>query len=328
MKKMATFFDEKGDKVVCNLCPNHCVLGDNEVGVCKVRYSEDGILYTKNYGDISSIAMDPIEKKPLYHFKPGTKILSIGTWGCNFKCGFCQNWEISQEKPPIKVVTPQQIVDIAVSRNSSGIAYTYSEPIVWYEFVLDTSRLAVKNGLYNVLITNGYIELEPLKLLIQNIHAMNIDLKGSNKDFYRKECGGDYESVLKVIEYAIKSGVWVEVTTLVIPGKNDNEEELINEFKALSDINKDIPLHLSRYFPSYNYDISPTSIEKLERLYDVAKEFLNYVYIGNIFNKKYETTYCPECHSEIISREGYDVQIKNLTEEGKCSICGRNIAIV
>ncbi|MBO8160373.1 MAG: AmmeMemoRadiSam system radical SAM enzyme [Thermosipho sp. (in: Bacteria)] len=325
MKKMATFFEEKDGGVVCKLCPHNCFLKDGEIGICKVRYNQNGILYTKNYGDISSIAMDPIEKKPLYHFKPGTEILSVGTWGCNFRCGFCQNWEISQEKPSVKMVTPQQLVDIALSRNSKGIAYTYSEPIVWYEFVLDTSRIAHKKGLYNVLVTNGFIEIEPLKLLLQNIDAMNIDLKGFNNEFYKKECLGDYRKVLEVIEYAYNAGVHVEVTTLIIPGKNDNEEELLKEFEALSKISKDIPLHLSRYFPAYKYVIPPTPLDKLKKLYVLAKEFLNFVYLGNIFEPEYETTFCPECHSQVIVRRGYDIDLVNLSKEGKCKICGREI---
>lgn len=322
---MATFFEEKDGGVICNLCPHKCFLKNGQTGICGVRFNENGILFTKNYGDISSISMDPIEKKPLYHFSPGTEILSVGTWGCNLKCKFCQNWEISQEKPAIKVVTPDQLVQIALSRGSKGIAYTYSEPIVWYEFVLDTSRIAHKKGLYNVLVTNGYIEIEPLKLLLQNIDAMNIDLKGFNSEFYKKECLGDYESVLKVIKFAYDYGVHVEVTTLVIPGKNDNEEELVREFEALSKISKDIPLHLTRYFPAYKYDIPPTPVDELKKLYLLAKEFLNFVYIGNIFESEYESTICPECNTPLIIREGYDVKILNLTKEGKCKICGREI---
>jgi len=322
---MATFFEEKDGGVICNLCPHKCFLKNGQTGICGVRFNENGILFTKNYGDISSISMDPIEKKPLYHFSPGTEILSVGTWGCNLKCKFCQNWEISQEKPAIKVVTPDQLVQIALSRGSKGIAYTYSEPIVWYEFVLDTSRIAHKKGLYNVLVTNGYIEIEPLKLLLQNIDAMNIDLKGFNSEFYEKECLGDYESVLKVIKFAYDYGVHVEVTTLVIPGKNDNEEELVREFETLSKISKDIPLHLTRYFPAYKYDIPPTPVDELKKLYLLAKEFLNFVYIGNIFESEYESTICPECNTPLIIREGYDVKILNLTKEGKCKICGREI---
>jgi pyruvate formate lyase activating enzyme len=325
MKKMATFFEEKDGGVVCTLCPHKCFLENGQTGICGVRFNENGILYTNNYGDISSISMDPIEKKPLFHFNPGSEILSVGTWGCNMKCKFCQNWEISQKKPPVKVVTPDQLVQIALSRSSKGIAYTYSEPVVWYEFVLDTSRIAHKKGLYNVLVTNGFIEIEPLKLLLQNIDAMNIDLKGFNNEFYKKECLGDYQPVLKVIEFAYNYGIHVEVTTLVIPDGNDNEDELIKEFEAISKISKDIPLHLTRYFPAYKYEKPPTPVEKLKKLYLLAKEFLNFVYIGNLFESEYENTICPDCKTTVISRKGYDVKILNLTKEGKCKVCGREI---
>ncbi|ACJ75817.1 radical SAM protein [Thermosipho africanus H17ap60334] len=326
MKKMATFFDEGDKGIVCRLCPRHCFLSDGQIGFCKTRKNENGILYTINYGEISSIAMDPIEKKPLFHFRPGSKILSIGSWGCNFSCGFCQNWEISQVKPAVKTVTPSQIVEIAKTRNSNGIAYTYNEPIVSYEFVLDTSRIAHKEGLYNVLVTNGYIEFEPLNVLLQSIDAMNIDLKGSNEEFY-KEMGGSYSHVLKVIETAKNRGVHVEVTTLVIPTKNDDEKELIQEFKDLAKIDKDIPLHLSRYFPAYKYEIPPTPIETLEKLYSIAKEYLNFVYIGNVFEPRYESTFCPDCGTQLIYREGYNVDIKNITEGGYCKVCGRKVVV-
>ncbi|MBT1248143.1 MULTISPECIES: AmmeMemoRadiSam system radical SAM enzyme [unclassified Thermosipho (in: thermotogales)] len=323
MKKMATFFNEKDGGIVCELCPRKCFLKDDQMGFCKVRKNEDGILYTMNYGEISAIAMDPIEKKPFFHFRPKDKVFSIGSWGCNFSCGFCQNWEISQVKPAVKTVTPVQIVEMAKNSNSGGIAFTYNEPIVGYEFVLDTSRISHKEGLYNVLVTNGYIELEPLSVLIQNIDAINIDVKG-NESFYR-EIGGDYNHILKVIEFLKSRGIHVEVTTLVIPGKNDNEGDLSKIFEDISKIDRDIPLHLTRYFPAYKYDISPTPIEKLEKLFYIAKEFLNFVYLGNVFDKKFETTFCPECHTELIVRDGYKVEVKNLTEGGICKVCGKKI---
>lgn len=324
MKKMATFFDEEQGGIICKLCPRECYLKDGQIGACKTRKNENGILYTINYGEISSIAMDPIEKKPLFHFKPGSKILSIGSWGCNFSCQFCQNWEISQVKPHVKVVTPSQIVEIAKTRGSEGIAYTYNEPIVSYEFVLDTSRIAHKEGLYNVLVTNGYINIEPLNVLLQNINAMNIDLKGGSESFYNK-IGGSYSHVLKVIEFVKSYGIHVEVTTLIIPGENDNEEDLRREFKDLSNIDKDIPLHLTRYFPAYKYDIPPTPVELLEKIYNIAKEYLNFVYIGNVFDKKYETTICPDCGAELIVRDRYEVELKNITEGGTCKVCGRKV---
>ncbi len=327
MKKMALHFENiEGDTVRCNLCPHRCILKPGQVGLCRVRKNENGILVTLNYGEISAISMDPIEKKPLFHFNPGDKILSVSTIGCNLRCPFCQNWEIAHGDAPTRRVTPEQLVRIALERGSRGIAYTYNEPVIWYEFVLDTSRIASKEGLYNVLVTNGYIEEEPLKLLLQSIHAMNIDLKGWNDKFYLKEIGGKKEVVMKTIETVYKAGIHVEVTTLVIPGKNDNLEELEEEFKWLASVDKNIPLHLSRYFPSYKYTIPPTPPEKLVEIYELAKKYLNFVYIGNLWDEKYETTVCPSCGNVVIRRKGYDVDASGIDEEGRCKVCGFPIA--
>ncbi|MGC8902739.1 MAG: AmmeMemoRadiSam system radical SAM enzyme [Fervidobacterium sp.] len=315
--------------IQCNLCPHNCKLAEGSVGVCKVRKNIAGKLYTMNYGEVTSIALDPIEKKPIFHFYPGSSIISVGTWGCNFKCLFCQNWEISQERSYyVKKITPKVLVEIALEykhEGNIGVAYTYSEPIVWYEFVYETAKLASDAGLKNVLVTNGYINPEPLKELGKYIDAMNIDLKAMNNDFYRKVCGGDYESVLRTIDYCIANGIHVEVTTLVIPGDNDDLEELEEEFKILSRMSKDIPLHLSRYYPAYRYTKPPTKIEKLNEIYNVAKKYLNYVYLGNVWDEKYESTYCPKCGNLAIIRRGYDVKIVNLDEEGRCKTCNNQI---
>ena len=327
MKKMALHFENLDEETVrCNLCPHRCVLKPGQKGLCRVRVNEGGVLVTLNYGEISAIAMDPIEKKPLFHFNPGDKILSVSTVGCNLRCPFCQNWEIAHENPPTRRVTPEQLVRIALERGSKGIAYTYNEPIIWYEFVLDTSRIAVKEGLYNVLITNGYIEEEPLKLLLQSIHAMNIDLKGWNDEFYLKEIGGKKEVVMRTIEMAHEAGVHVEVTTLVIPGKNDDLEELEEEFKWLASIDPNIPLHLSRYFPHYKYTVPPTPPGKLIQIYELAKKYLNFVYIGNLWMEEYESTVCPKCGSVVIRRRGYEVDASGIDEEGRCKVCGFQIA--
>ena len=327
MKKMALHFENIDEETVrCNLCPHRCVLKPGQAGLCRVRVNEDGILVTLNYGEISAIAMDPIEKKPLFHFNPGDKILSVSTVGCNLRCPFCQNWEIAHESPPTRRVTPEQLVRIAVERGSKGIAYTYNEPVIWYEFVLDTARIAVKEGLYNVLVTNGYIEEEPLKLLLQSIHAMNIDLKGWNDKFYLKEIGGKKEVVMRTIKMAYEAGIHVEVTTLVIPGKNDDLEELEEEFKWLASIDENIPLHLSRYFPNYKYTIPPTPPEKLIEIYKIAKKYLNFVYIGNLWDPEYETTVCPKCGSVVIKRSGYEIDASGMDEEGRCKVCGFQIA--
>uniref|UniRef100_A0A7V4KEW8 AmmeMemoRadiSam system radical SAM enzyme n=1 Tax=Fervidobacterium pennivorans TaxID=93466 RepID=A0A7V4KEW8_FERPE len=328
--KEAMFYEQLNNNMVrCGLCPHSCVIKENAVGVCKVRKNVNGKLYSLNYGEVSSIALDPIEKKPLFHFCPGSLIISVGTWGCNFRCQFCQNWEISQQRPPyVKKITPEDLVDIATEykhEGNIGIAYTYSEPIVWYEFVYETAKLAKTKNLKNVLVTNGYINDQPLEELIPFIDAMNIDLKAFNNDFYQKVCGGRYEYVLRTIEKAHDAGVHVEVTTLIVTSGNDNFDELEEEFKALAKISSDIPLHLSRYHPAYRYSEPPTKVEFLIEAYKLAKRYLNYVYLGNVWDERYESTYCPKCGSLVIIRRGYDVRIVNLDEEGRCKTCNNQI---
>lgn len=315
--------------IECNLCPHNCSIQNNRTGVCKARKNIDGVLYSLNYGEITSIALDPIEKKPLYHFYPGSSIISVGSWGCNFVCAFCQNWEISQQRPYyIKYIEPEELVEIAVrykEKGNIGIAYTYNEPIVWYEFVYECAKLAHLSGLKNVLVTNGYINQDPLERLGSYIDAMNIDLKAYNNEFYRKVCGGDYQSILQTIEYCTRNGIHVEVTTLIVPGGNDNVVELEEEFKHLSKISKEIPLHLSRYHPAYKYSLPSTSVERLVELYNIAKRHLSYVYLGNVWDEKYESTYCPNCGSVVIIRKGYTIDIRNLDNEGRCTVCSNQI---
>ncbi len=323
---MALYFTSLGDgKVRCELCPHHCVLDEGQMGFCLTRKNQDGIMELMNYGQITSIAIDPIEKKPLFHFNPSDKILSIGSFGCNMKCAFCQNWEISQQMAPTKRVLPEQIVAIATERGSKGIAYTYNEPFVWFEFVLDTSRIATKEGLYNVLVTNGLVEKGPLNLLIQSIHAMNIDLKAFDEDVYRR-LGGDLKTVKYTIERSLGCGIHVEVTTLIVPGLNDDKEQLENEFKWLSSLSRSLPLHLSRYFPNYKMSNPPTNPEELIDLYNMARQYLDFVYIGNLWDMRYENTICPDCGEVVVKRQGYDVQITALDSEGRCKKCGRKIA--
>ncbi|HOQ39989.1 MAG TPA: AmmeMemoRadiSam system radical SAM enzyme [Fervidobacterium sp.] len=332
--KEAMFYRKEGQEVQmrmvrCELCPHSCVIANEKVGVCKARKNIDGVLYSMNYGEVSSIALDPIEKKPLFHFYPGRYIISVGTWGCNFRCAFCQNWEISQQRPYyIKTISSADLVNVAVSylhQGNIGISYTYNEPLIWYEYVYETSKLAKEKGLKNVLVTNGFINEEPLREIVPFIDAMNIDLKGLNDDFYRRVCGGRYEPVLNTIEHCVESGVHVEVTTLVIPGENDSDEELEDEFKMLSDISDEIPLHLSRYHPAYRYTKCSTDVEELKHLYELSRKYLKYVYLGNVWDSKYESTYCPNCHSTAIIREGFKTKIVNLDEEGRCKVCNNQI---
>jgi len=329
--KEAKFYEKLAEnKVRCHLCPNRCVIADGKVGLCRVRKNVAATLYSLNYGEVTGIALDPVEKKPLFHFHPGKVILSLGTWGCNFHCAFCQNWEISQEKPYyVKRLTPEEVVYLAeryIHQGNVGIAYTYSEPVVWYEFVYETAILAKRVGLRNVLVTNGYVNTEPLRELIPYLDAANVDLKAINNKFYRKVCGGNYEDVLNTIALLYSSGVHVEVTTLLIPDENDDIAELEEEFKFLSSISTDIPLHLSRYHPAYRYTKPPTDFQKMKLTYETAKKYLNYVYLGNVWDPMFESTYCPKCGSAVIIREGYATKIVGL-EEGKCKVCNNPIPL-
>ncbi|WP_265443207.1 AmmeMemoRadiSam system radical SAM enzyme [Acetivibrio straminisolvens] len=284
--KPAMFYNRMEDlKVHCYLCPHNCTINPGRFGVCRARKNIDGDLHSLNYGKISSIALDPIEKKPLYRFKGGSKILSIGTFGCNLKCSFCQNWVIAHDEPKLYDVTSEDIVNKAkelVPKGNIGIAYTYNEPSVWYEFVYDTAVLARKEGLSNVLVTNGFIGKEALLTLLPYIDAMNIDVKAYTASFYKDICGGVLKNVKETVEIAAKK-CHVEVTTLIIPTLNDGLEEISQLAKWLSTISKDIPLHLSRYFPNYKVqDIPPTPKETLYKAREEAQKYLDYVYLGNV----------------------------------------------
>lgn len=328
--KEAMFYEKlENKKVKCNLCPHNCIIKNNLTGICKVRKNVDGKLYSLNYGEITAISNDPIEKKPLFHFYPGENILSLGTWGCNFKCAFCQNSEISQERPySIYKIEPKELVEIVLNKKAKMVAFTYSEPIVWYEYIFDVVALLKKHGIKIVLVTNGYINKEPLKKLIPYIDAVNIDLKGFNDEFYKKIIGGNKEPVMETIKLCFENNIHVEITTLVVTNGNDNEKELEQLFKWISNISKDIPLHLSRYYPSYKYKELPTNIYFLEKLYNTAKKYLNYVYLGNVWDEKYESTYCPECNTLLIERNGYNIKIQNIDEKGRCKNCLKKIPII
>ncbi|WAM33542.1 AmmeMemoRadiSam system radical SAM enzyme [Caldicellulosiruptor morganii] len=269
-------------KVKCRLCPHECVILPGNTGFCRARKNIDGKLYSLNYGYISSIAFDPIEKKPLYHFYPGSTILSIGTFGCSFRCLHCQNYEISQLTPSVFEVDTERLIELAKKdKDCIGIAFTYNEPTIWFEYVVDVAKRFKEEGFKTVLVTNGYLNEEPLLELLDVIDAANIDLKAFNDEFYKKVCSGDLESVKKFIEICSKK-IHVEITTLIIPTLNDSEEEMENLAKWLSSIDDRIPLHLTRYFPRYKMTLPPTPKETLYRLREIAKKYLMYVYLGNI----------------------------------------------
>jgi pyruvate formate lyase activating enzyme len=287
--KLALYFDKiKNSKVRCHLCPHNCVIKPDGVGACRVRKNIDGELYSLNYGKVTSIALDPIEKKPLFRFHPGSMILSAGSFGCNLKCSFCQNWSIAHGSEASNYtvdVKPGELVNKAMetrNRGNIGIAYTYNEPSIWFEYVYDTARLAKKEGLVNVLVTNGFISIEPLMDLLPFIDAVNIDVKAFTPSFYSKICGAVFENVKETVEICAKK-CHVEITTLVIPDLNDSLEEIEELSRWLSSISPEIPLHLPRFFPNYRMtDKLPTPVETLKKARDKALGWLRFVYMGNV----------------------------------------------
>lgn len=326
--KEAMFYDkQEGKNVRCNLCARRCLILPGKAGFCKVRKNVDGKLYSLVYGKCSSLAIDPIEKKPLFHFAPGTKCLSIATVGCNFRCSFCQNWSISQEYGGIKgeELSPEQIVGIALKNDIPGIAYTYTEPTVFYEYSFETMKLAKKKGLYNVWVSNGYTAPEAIEKMKGLLDAVNVDWKGS-PEFYRKMCSVlDFEPVKEALITYKKIGVLIEITNLLIPGKNDSEEDIRPMCRWIKEnLGADTPLHFSAFYPQYKEDKIPkTSMEILEKAYKTAKEEgLHYVYIGNVLSDK-SSTFCPKCNEKVIDRSGYSASIVH----EKCPKCGFCIMI-
>ncbi|MDQ7798697.1 MAG: AmmeMemoRadiSam system radical SAM enzyme [Candidatus Edwardsbacteria bacterium] len=315
-----------GDVVQCLLCPHLCRIAPGKAGLCRVRRNSDGILEALSYGQVVALAMDPIEKKPLFHFHPGKQILSTGPNGCNLDCQFCQNWEISQQEVPTEYVEPQKLVDLAAKSNSIGLAYTYTEPFIWFEYLLDACRLAHEKGLVNVLVTNGTVNREPLEELLPLIDAMNIDLKSMDAGFYKKTCRGDLQTVLDTIMTA-HGGCHIELTNLVIPGLNDSDQnfdDLVNFVKSVDPL---VPLHLSRCFPQYKTKIEPTPESTLIRFYDRALADLKYVYLGNVSLPGKEDTLCPQCGKVLIERRGYRTAITGIKNKN-CQNCGRKADIV
>jgi pyruvate formate lyase activating enzyme len=315
----------------CQLCPHGCLIGNNEHGSCNTRINRNGNLYTETFGKITAISLDPIEKKPLYHFYPGTKILSIGSFGCTLKCSFCQNYGISQVLPGnFKQYTnynPETIVKLALGKPGNiGIAFTYNEATTFYEFMLETSKLAVKQGLKTVIVTNGYINPKPLEMLLPYMDAFNVDLKAFTDSFYQSVTQSKLEPVKKAIKQIVDSKKHLEITNLVIPCLNDNVKEFEEMVRWIAGETGDrTVLHLSRYFPNYQLEISPTPIHVLHELYEVAKKHLKYVYLGNVIDTERDTTYCDKCENRLIVRELTNTTITGLDKQGNCTKCGNPI---
>ena len=327
--KEAMYWEKlEGGRVHCKLCPHNCNIADGKRGLCRVRKNEGGTLYSIIYGRITSAAMDPIEKKPLYHFHPGKAILSLGTMGCNFACKFCQNYTIAQMEAPTRPLSPEEAVRAAGEHDSIGLAYTYNEPFIWYEYVYDTARLARENGLKNVLVTNGYVQQEPLNDLLPYIDALNIDLKSMRPDFYRKICRGEMEPVLETCKTAARHAL-VEITNLVIPGYNDTDDD----FEKLAtwvaeNMGRQTPAHVSAYFPCYKLQAQPTPLSTLERAYDAFSKHLDYVYLGNVASRRGADTSCTSCGALLIERRGYSTKPVGLADDATCTRCGAENNIV
>jgi len=329
MKKAheALWWKKDNKEVICELCPHFCSISKGKTGLCGVRFNDENKLKTLNYGMVSSIAIDPVEKKPLYHWFPGERILSLGTVGCNLDCPFCQNWPIARWSKTVNLegITPQDVVHLAKNNGLNAVAFTYNEPVVWYEFVLTTSKILRAENIHTVLVTNGYINEAPLKELLPYINAMNIDLKGFSEDVYLL-LHGSLEPVKHTIRMAVEKGIHVEVTHLLVPGINDTEEQFIQMVDWLASISKNVPFHLSRYFPNYKWTAPPTPLQKMREYADIAKKKLNFVYLGNTLEGN--DTYCPNCGALVIKRVGYHVEKLCLNEDGKCGQCNTPIGIV
>jgi pyruvate formate lyase activating enzyme len=331
MQKEAMLYEKLADeKVHCYLCPHHCKIAESKLGICGVRQNLGGTLYTLVYGEIIASHVDPIEKKPLYHFLPGSTSFSIATIGCNFRCGFCQNWQISQaSKREVALsgaekVTPEDVVRAAERSRSKSISYTYTEPTIFFELAYDTAKLAKEAGLYNNFVTNGYMTKEALETIRPYLDAANVDLKSFREDFYRRLCSAHLEPVIETIRRMHELGVWIEVTTLVIPGQNDSEEELADIARFLADVGKEIPWHLSRFHPDYKLtDADSTPVETLRKAREVGKQHgLRYIYLGNVLEGN--DTHCYNC-GETIIRRGYMDTRKVSLKNGICPSCGTPI---
>lgn len=281
MKKALYATQEKEDKVRCGLCPNRCLIAPGARGRCRVRENQDGVLYSLNYGKISALNIDPVEKKPLRRFMPGTKSLSMGSIGCNFHCPWCQNYSISMGDSPTEDWTPEDVVKMALEVGTPSISYTYNEPTIYIEFVLETARLAKEKGLKNIYVTNGYICSEPLGDLLEYIDAFNIDVKTFDPEIYKKFCGGQLSWIQQTVEKAAKKA-HVEITALLVTGVHDNREGLEKMFAWIASVDPAMPLHLTRYFPAYKYHEDATKTEFMMEMKALAEKYLQYVYLGNI----------------------------------------------
>jgi len=328
--KEAMLYEKEDAKVRCNICAHHCRITENGYGVCRTRQNIDGKLYTLIYSSVSSAHVDPIEKKPLYHFFPGTLVFSLGTISCNFRCKHCQNWSISTAKVGEVYTTempPEEAIRQTKKSGCDGIAWTYNEPTIWFEYTYDSAKLAKREELYTIYVTNGYISEDALNEIAPFLDAANVDVKAFSDSFYKKISGAKLEPVLETCERMQEKKIHLELTYLIIPGYNDSEEEIKKFSEWVVDLNASAPVHFSAFYPAHlMLDVPPTSIETLEMAHGIAKEAgLEYVYLGNVPGHEYENTFCPDCGELLIERTGYHVR-KRISKP-ECPECGRSINI-
>lgn len=319
------YWTESGDRLQCLVCPHNCRIAAGRTGICGVRKNNGKEIELTTYGVISGYSSDPVEKKPLYHFYPGYNVLSIGSFGCNMRCDFCQNYHISQTVTisAHDDMSPDELVEAALrTPKNIGLAFTYNEPTIWFEFIRDVSISAQNTGLKTVLVSNGYVNSDPLKEITGFIHAFNIDLKSFNENSYKILTGAHLEPVLNSLRIIAKSGRHLEVTSLIIPGHNDKVDDMEKQAEWIAgELGKQVPLHLSRYYPMYKRDDPATSPETLLRLYEKASEKLDFVYMGNLHSDIGQDTKCPSCGTVVTQRSGYNTLLKNIDAEGRCTRC-------
>lgn len=328
------FIQQEENGVRCLICPHLCVIQEGKRGICETKENQSGKIISLTYGQISALAIDPIEKKPLAHYMPGSKTLSISSIGCNFSCPWCQNSSLSMSKiddVSTRYMAPESVVEIAMAQECESIAYTYNEPLINLNYIEDTARFANESDIQNILVTNGYVHVPSLLQVVDVIDAANVDWKGWNTDFYMKRCGGDMHKVVDATETMHDNGVHVEITFLVIPETNDDMDEIrgMAEYIRLN-LGPDVPLHLSRFFPQYEFQhLPPTPVDTLLKARETAlEEGLRYVYVGNVRGGGYEDTICPKCGEHVVKRTGYTVNKWEIDEENKCKKCGELIPII
>ncbi len=330
--KAAKFYElSNRDQVQCNLCPHNCIIREGKTGICRIRKNVDGVMFLNTYGMVSSVGFDPIEKKPLYHFYPGSDIFSIGNFGCNLRCKICQNWQISQDVPDDIDLNekhrPEDLVKMALAKISNiGIAFTYNEPTVWFEYILDIAARSKKQGLKNVMVTNGFINPQPLGELLEVMDAFNVDLKAFTEVFHRTETISKLEPVKSSLKQIRNCGKHLEITNLLISGHNDSVQIFTEMVSWIAyELGDDTVLHISRYFPRYKMSTPPTSPGVMENFFKLAKEKLKHVYLGNVFSTTGQNTYCSHCDRIVIDRRRYKTWLKGLDDMGSCSHCGQQV---